>query len=114
MNDVLLPGLRHRRKAAGLTLGALGAAVGCTGAAVGMWERGDYHPAADKLPALAQALGCSIDELYREPAGRGVAQADLREDPAWDEGRAIREAPLQDDGGVQDGPQEDFTMTEEN
>lgn len=32
--------------------------------AVAKWEAGDASPLAGKLPALAAALGCSIDELY--------------------------------------------------
>lgn len=62
----ILPGLRARRKALKMSLDELGARVGCSGVAVGMWERGETLPAADKLPALAAALGCSIDELYKK------------------------------------------------
>ena len=62
----ILPGLRARRKAAQMTLDDLGARVGCSGVAVGMWERGETLPAADKLPELARALGCSIDDLYQK------------------------------------------------
>lgn len=79
----ILPSLRARRKAAGVTLEELGEAVGCTGAAIGMWERGEAQPSADRLPRLAIALGCSIDDLFREAeedrrentssAGRGPA-----------------------------------------
>ena len=35
--------------------------------AVYKWESGAALPSASKLPALAAALGCTIDELY----GRG-------------------------------------------
>lgn len=41
---------------------------------VSQWESGQRAPAARMLPALAAALGCSIDELFREPeqtAGEG-------------------------------------------
>ena len=79
----ILPGLRARRKAAKLTLEALGEAVGCTGAAVGSWERGEALPSADKLPGIARALGCSIDDLFRPadkiPAGRGPEHFPQRE-----------------------------------
>ena len=64
MSDVLR-GLRLRRRAAGMNQGELGRLVGCSGAAVGAWERGEALPGADKLPEIAGALGCSIDELYR-------------------------------------------------
>lgn len=35
--------------------------------AVGKWERGEAYPSAALLPALADALHCSIDELYTQP-----------------------------------------------
>lgn len=63
----ILPGIRARRKAAGMTLEDLAAAVGCTLQAVSCWERGQTLPTADRLPQLARALGCSIDDLYRTP-----------------------------------------------
>lgn len=62
----LMPGLRARRKAAGLTQEDLAAALGCTRQAVVAWERGDVLPTADRLPQLAKALGCSIDDLYKD------------------------------------------------
>lgn len=61
----ILPGIRARRKAAGLTLDELGARLGCSGAAVGMWERGETLPSADRLPDIASALHCSVDDLYK-------------------------------------------------
>lgn len=63
MSDIL-PGIRARRKARKMTLDELGAILGCSGVAVGMWERGETLPAADRLPEIAEALGCSIDDLY--------------------------------------------------
>lgn len=65
MSDIL-PGIRARRKAAGMTLEDLAAAVGCTLQAVSCWERGQTLPTADRLPQLAAALGCSIDDLYKD------------------------------------------------
>ncbi len=62
---ILMPGLRARRKAAGLTQEDLAAAMGCTRQAVVAWERGDVLPTADRLPQLAKALGCTIDQLYQ-------------------------------------------------
>lgn len=43
--------------------------VGVTGAAVLAWEQPDRYPEAEKLPRIAQALHCTIDELYGEEAG---------------------------------------------
>lgn len=75
MTDVL-PGIRARRKTAGLTLIELAAQIGVTHQAIGAWERGEALPGADRLPALAAALGCSIDELYEGgPDQRGVEDA---------------------------------------
>lgn len=37
-------------------------------ATVSRWESGEFLPRADKLPALAKTLGCSIDELLEESA----------------------------------------------
>lgn len=62
-----LPGIRARRQAAGMSLEDLAAAVGCTRQAAWRWECGDVLPTADRLPAIAAALGCSIDDLYRTP-----------------------------------------------
>lgn len=37
-------------------------------ATIAGWESGDYHPSADKLPQLADALHCSIDALFGREA----------------------------------------------
>jgi len=62
----ILPGIRPRRKAAGMTMEDLANAIGCTLQAVGCWERGETLPTADRLPEIARALGCTIDDLYQE------------------------------------------------
>lgn len=62
----ILPGIRPRRRAAGMTLEELAAEVGCTLQAVSCWERGQTLPTADRLPQLAKALGCTIDDLFRD------------------------------------------------
>lgn len=82
MNEIL-PGLRSRRKAAGLTLEEVAAAVGCTLQAVACWERGATLPTADRLPAIARALGCSIDELYKFPTIPPAAEEDTTEFTPW-------------------------------
>lgn len=65
MSEVL-PGIRPRRIAAGLSLDELAAAVGCTRQAAALWETGQTLPTADRLPEIARALGCSIDDLFTE------------------------------------------------
>lgn len=63
-----LKGLRALRTAAGLTQWELSKKLDVSQAAVTAWENGLKCPAAEKLPDLAAALGCSIDALYQEPA----------------------------------------------
>ena len=53
------------RKAAGKTQEQLAREIGVSRSAVAMWEVGAIFPATDKLPQLANSLGCSIDELFR-------------------------------------------------
>ena len=61
-------GLEARRKAAGLTQVTLAQALGVSQSSIAAWEAGSYYPTADKLPASAAALGCTIDDLYKAPA----------------------------------------------
>jgi len=50
------------------------AALNVSSNAVSKWINGQANPSADKLPALADLFGCSIDALYgREPLGRTSA-----------------------------------------
>jgi transcriptional regulator with XRE-family HTH domain len=42
--------------------------MGVSQSAVAMWETGASLPSADKLPKLARALGCTIDELLSNDA----------------------------------------------
>ena len=62
-------GIYSARKKAGLSQAELASAVGVTQASVAMWECGNKYPSSDKLPAIAVALGCSIDDLFAAPAG---------------------------------------------
>lgn len=64
MSDIL-PGIRAKRKAAGMTLEQLADRLHVTRQAVCRWEMGDAIPTADRLPEIAAALGCSIDDLYK-------------------------------------------------
>lgn len=51
-----------------MTTVQLAEAVGVSHVAVLNWESPEGKPLADKLPAIADALGVSIDALYgREP-----------------------------------------------
>ena len=56
------------RKAAGLTKKGLADRLCIDNSTVGKWEAGKAMPRADKLPLLAQVLGCTIDDLF---SGKG-------------------------------------------
>lgn len=70
----ILPGLRARRKAAGMTLQDVAEAMGCSINAVALWERGGSLPTVDRLPRLAEVLGCTVDELYQDFTGEGATK----------------------------------------
>ena len=55
------------RKKAGLSQQYIAAYLGVTQGAVSQWEKGQAMPSADKLPQLAQILGCTVDELFARP-----------------------------------------------
>lgn len=48
----------------GISQDALAKLLGTTQAAVAMWEAGTRMPRADKLPKLAEVLGCSVSDLF--------------------------------------------------
>ena len=56
--------IKERREAMGLTRIQLADRLGVTTVAVRKWEVGLAMPNADKLPALADPLHCTIDALY--------------------------------------------------
>ena len=56
--------VRRFRSDRGLTQEALGSAVGVSGQAVSKWETADAMPDPTLLPALADALGVTIDALF--------------------------------------------------
>ena len=62
-----LEGLAPRRKAAGMTQAQLAESIGVERAALAMWEIGASWPSARILPALADVLLCTVDELYWAP-----------------------------------------------
>lgn len=53
----------------GITQEQLAAILNVKQCSVANWEAGKRYPTADKLPALANALGCTIDDLYTAKAG---------------------------------------------
>ncbi len=61
-----LPGLRPRRLALGLKATNLADALGVSKQAWSYWESGATMPSAGYLPALAELLSCSIEDLYKD------------------------------------------------
>ena len=56
--------IKEQREAIGLTRMQVADQLGISKVAVRKWEVGLAMPNADKLPALADLLNCSIDALY--------------------------------------------------
>ncbi len=56
------------RKEAKLTQEDLAKKCGVDETAVSHWENGHSAPTGSRLPAVAAALGVTIDELFREAA----------------------------------------------
>lgn len=56
--------IKSLRTARGMTLAELARRCGVTLVAVHQWEAGTTFPSADKLPMIANSLGCKIDDLY--------------------------------------------------
>ena len=54
------------RKAAGIKQVNLAKTLGVGQPRLCAWETGKAQPTADKLPALAKALGCTIDDLFEK------------------------------------------------
>jgi transcriptional regulator with XRE-family HTH domain len=59
-------GLRNLRRSAGLSQTELGEMVGVGQDAISNYERGTRFPTPKHLRAVAEALGCSIPDLFRE------------------------------------------------
>ena len=55
------------RRRAGLTVAELAERLSVNRATIYFWEAGRYWPKAECLPQLAQALGCTIDDLFTDP-----------------------------------------------
>ena len=68
-----LAGLAPRRKKMGWTQQQLADQLGVERATLAMWEIGKTWPPARLLPAMAELMLCSIDDLYREEGGDNAA-----------------------------------------
>lgn len=59
--------IREKRIAKNLSQKKLAEMIGTNQAMISLWERGVFKPPDDKIEALAEALGCSVEELRRRP-----------------------------------------------
>lgn len=59
-----LPKLRAWRKARGLTLEEVGAALGITKAPISKWERGEAPVPFERRDALAELYGVPVEEMH--------------------------------------------------
>ena len=60
--------LKKLRERCGLSQEAIAQSIGVSRSAVAMWETNDAYPRGKTLARLADALHCTIDQLYgREP-----------------------------------------------
>ena len=67
--------IRELMEARGILSVQFADAMGVSPSAVNKWVYGKAYPSADKLPKLAELLGCTIDELYRAPGAPGGEEA---------------------------------------
>lgn len=59
--------IQERREALGMTQEELAKIMGVDAMSVSRWERGLRFPRGRRLPQLAQALKCTVNDLYHEP-----------------------------------------------
>ena len=58
--------IKKLRLAANLSQASLADKLGVTQGALSQWERGESLPTSDKLPEIAEALNCTLADLYRK------------------------------------------------
>lgn len=66
--------IKSLRVESGYTQDALAEVIGEKRSTVAMWETGGVLPHASKLPKIAQALNCNIDDLFADERGAGTQE----------------------------------------
>ncbi|MGW2169022.1 helix-turn-helix domain-containing protein [Streptomyces sp. NPDC001705] len=66
------PRLRNARKSAGLSPEQLAVSIGRSFYSVREWELGRVTPSVATLAAVADTLGCSVDDLLTEEAANAA------------------------------------------
>nr|DAO93669.1 MAG TPA: Helix-turn-helix XRE-family like protein [Caudoviricetes sp.] len=59
----MMVNIRDKRKSKGISQKEFASQLNVDQTAVSMWETGKSMPKADKLPAIAKLLDCSIEEI---------------------------------------------------
>lgn len=60
--------IKIKRKESHMTQEQLANALEIDRSTVAKWETGESMPRAEKLPQLAEILGCTVDDLFAKPA----------------------------------------------
>ena len=71
--------LRERMKAAGISQRELSRKLGISFNTINSWCRLSCSPPAIQLPAIAEALGCTIAELFLPPDEDGIDEMEEAE-----------------------------------
>lgn len=58
--------IKRRRQELGMSQADLARKLGITQIAVSKWENGDNYPKSTRLRDVADALGCTVDDLLRK------------------------------------------------
>lgn len=67
--------IKKLREAAGISQMRLSEMISVPQSTIASWETGRALPRADKLPLIAKALGCTVDDLLKEPSGKTEEKA---------------------------------------
>lgn len=68
--------IKELRLQRNITQAEFAALLGSKQNTISQWESGTRHPSSSVLPRLADALGCTIDELYeRDCLGNDTGQS---------------------------------------
>ncbi len=69
--------ISERRRASNLTQEDVASRLGVSRQTIGKWESGKATPELDKLVALCDLLGCSLDELVGRAESEHEAESDV-------------------------------------
>ena len=83
-------GLKSARKAAGMSVEEVGAALGKSGKTISAWEVGRGQPDGDELIVLCKLLGAHLRDFYGEEYDDVVSDRCVFEDLTADEQELVR------------------------